>query len=242
MDNPMQHFIQSPIEQLAELLTLPILVYTFVTLREVVPNWSQNKLYDRLLTMLSSIIVTLLFLLLVDPINILSLLLIILIIVTALAMLGLEAKKTTNFIASSKKIGVVIGYSLLISTFFFILANNNSSNETINRLEQVNSEFKSKDSVVLNNIINKIIDDVEKQEYDKNQYNKYIAVILLIISISFIFLFEDKNKEDLSTNQENQEDLPQQIKKRKKSSPNQSRKKKVFLRTNKMKRKKSSNK
>ena len=160
-------------------------------------------------------------------------------------MLGLEAKKTTNFIASSKKIGVVIGYSLLISTFFFILANNNSSNETINRLEQVNSEFKSKDSVVLNNIINKIIDDVEKQEYDKNQYNKYIAVILLIISISFIFLFEDKNKEDLSTNQENQEnqeDLPQQIKKRKKSSPNQSRKKKVFLRTNKMKRKKSSNK
>lgn len=186
-----------PIEQLVMLIIIPFLIFIIISFKEKIEIWSDNKNYDRLLTLLTAIISSLIFVYINNSIN---LILFISIIVISILILIYKFQNSSFKSYGYKKIFIVIAYSVLVSTFFYINFPNDSSKETIKVLEEINREFVSHDSSKLNSLITKKINDIEKQRDNNIEYEKIVAFCVLILSIFVIIILEDKNREDFPLN------------------------------------------
>lgn len=187
---------QTPIEFLALLIILPFTIFVFVVLHEKLLEWNHDKIYDRLLTLVTSLMTALIFTFINDSDSI-SLMALIILILVGIATLYFYSKKTSNKKAANRKIYIITAYSVLITTFFYINFPNDSSKGTIEKLEKIGLEFKSKDSFELNSLITQNIDEIKKEKEKRIEREKDIAFIALFLSIAAILLLESKDKEDL---------------------------------------------
>lgn len=187
---------QNPFQLLSAYLMLPFSIYVFAVLSEKTLNWDNNKVYDRVLTLCTSILATLIFICINKVILISSFLISIIIVLIVMIVL---AFKTSNKNAAFKKIFIITAYSFLITIFFTVWFPSNSSNETIHRLEKISYEFKSQDSYKLEQLVSKNIDEIINQNKIQKEEDDFKYLIALIIAASLILLIETKNKEDFPT-------------------------------------------
>lgn len=184
---------QNPFQLLSAYLMLPFSIYVLAVLSEKTLNWDNDKVYDRVLTLCTSIIATLILICINEVIFTKFFIISIAIVLIVLIILAL---KTSNKKAALKKIFIITAYSFLVTIFFTVWFPSNSSNETIRRLEKISYEFKSQDINKLEQLVSKNIDEIIEQNRIQKENDDFKYLVILIIAALVIIYIETKDKED----------------------------------------------